>query len=425
MIQQEPDRKDGKGDKRAVEKEERTGEAKVTGALSDLTILDLTRVVAGPFCSSLLGDMGARVIKIERPGTGDDSRAYGPYVNGESAYFAMLNRSKYGITLNLKAEEGKAIFMEMVKKADVVLENYRPGVMEKLGLGYEELRKVNDQIIYASVSGFGSYGPYSKRPGYDILAQAMGGLMSLTGPKGGEPTRAGNAMGDILGGMNMAIGVLAAVHARTLIGHGQKVDIALADSIAVSLENAFTRYWVTGEVYKRNGNAYAALAPYDSYQARDGLCIIACGNQKLFEIFSREVAEHPEWIDDPRFLTNVLRVENMDELKILIEGWSRNYTVEELVSMALDAGVPAGPVYDISQIVKDEHIAVARDMFPVVEHPVIGKMHVNGDAVKLMETAPRITKAAPLLGQDNEKIYGEFLGITREQLAGLKAEGVL
>lgn len=425
MIKQEPGRGDGKVEKREGEKEGKIEETKETGALSDLTILDLTRVVAGPFCSSLLGDMGARVIKIERPGTGDDSRAYGPYVNGESAYFAMLNRSKYGITLNLKAEEGKAIFLEMVKKADVVLENYRPGVMEKLGLGYEALRKVNDQIIYASVSGFGSYGPYSKRPGYDILAQAMGGLMSLTGPKGGEPTRAGNAMGDILGGMNMAIGVLAAVHARTLIGHGQKVDIALVDSITVSLENAFTRYWVTNEVYKRNGNAYAALAPYDSYQARDGLCIIACGNQKLFESFSREVAGHPEWIDDPRFLSNVLRVENMDELKILIEGWSRNYTVEEIVSMALDAGVPAGPVYDISQIVKDEHIAAARDMFPVVEHPVIGKMHVNGDAVKMTETAPRITKPAPLLGQDNEKIYGEFLGITRERLAGLKVEGVL
>lgn len=417
MIKQEPGREGGKGEKR----EKMTG----TGALSDLTVLDLTRVVAGPFCSSLLGDMGAKIIKIERPGTGDDSRAYGPYVNGESAYFAMLNRSKYGVTLNLKAEEGKAIFLEMVKKADVVLENYRPGVMEKLGLGYEELRKVNDQIIYASVSGFGSYGPYSRRPGYDILAQAMGGLMSLTGPKGGEPTRAGNAMGDILGGMNMAIGVLAAVHARTLIGHGQKVDIALVDSIVVSLENAFTRYHVTKEIYKRNGNAYAALAPYDSYRARDGLCIIACGNQKLFEIFSREVAGHPEWIDDPRFLSNVLRVENMDELKMLIEGWSRNYTVEELVAMALAAGVPAGPVYDISQIVKDEHIASARDMFPVVEHPVIGKMHVNGDAVKMTETAPRITKPAPLLGQDNEKIYGGFLGMTQEKIAGLKAKGVL
>lgn len=398
---------------------------RVNGALSDLTVLDLTRVVAGPFCSSLLGDIGARIIKIEKPGTGDDSRAYGPYVNGESAYFAMLNRSKYGVTLNLKTVKGKEMFLELVKKADIVLENFRPGVMEKLGLGYGDLSAVNERIIYASVSGFGSYGPYSKRPGYDILAQAMGGLMSLTGPKGGEPTRAGNAMGDILGGMNMAIGVLAAVHARTLIGRGQKVDIALTDSIAVSLENAFTRYWVTEEVYKRNGNAYAALAPYDSYQAKDGLCIIACGNQKLFEIFSREVAGHPDWITDPRFLSNVLRVENMEELKVLIEGWSRDYTVDELVAMALNAGVPAGPVYDISQVVKDEHIAGARDMFPVIDHPVIGKMHVNGDAIKMTETAPHITRPAPLLGQDNETIYGELFGMEPEQIARLKSQGIL
>lgn len=395
------------------------------GALQDLIVLDLTRVVAGPFCSSLLGDMGAEIIKIERPDTGDDSRTYGPYVNGESAYFALLNRSKYGITLNLKSQKGKAIFLDLVKKADVVLENFRPGVMEKLGLGYEDLRKVNDQIIYASVSGFGSTGPYSNRPGYDILAQAMGGLMSLTGPKGGEPARAGNAMGDILGGMNMAIGVLAAVHARTLIGCGQKVDISLVDSIVVSLENAFTRYWVSGEIYQRNGNAYAALAPYDSYQTKDGLCIIACGNQKLFEIFSRDVAGHQEWITDPRFLSNVLRVENMDDLKILIEEWSRNYTVEELVSIALKAGVPAGPVYDVSQIVKDEHIAVARNMFPVVEHPVIGTMHVNGDAIKMSETEPHVTKPAPLLGQDNEAVYGELLGITPEQLTDLRNKGIL
>lgn len=395
------------------------------GALEDIVVLDLTRVVAGPFCSSILGDMGATVIKIERPKTGDDSRAYGPYVNGESAYFALLNRSKYGITLNLKTEEGKKIFLQMVKKADVVLENYRPGVMDKLGLGYDELKKVNDQIIYAAVSGFGSYGPYSSRPGYDILAQAMGGLMSLTGPRGGEPTRAGNAMGDILGGMNMTIGVLAALHARSLIGHGQRVDIALVDGIVVSLENAFTRYWNTHQVYERKGNAYASLAPYDSFKASDGMCIIACGNQKLFEIFCTKVVEKPEWIKDERFLTNVLRVEHMDELKELIEEWSVNYTVDELVDMMLKAGVPAGPVYDLSQIVKDEHIAGAREMFPIVNHPVIGEMPVNGDAVKLMETMPHVTRPAPLLGQDNQKVYGELLGITEEQLNEMAKTGIV
>lgn len=407
---------------------ERTGDGmqgESRGALEDITVLDLTRVVAGPFCSSMLGDMGAKIIKVERPGTGDDSRAYGPYVNGESAYFAMLNRSKYGITLNLKSEEGKKIFLDLVKQADVVLENFRPGVMEKLGLGFEDLRKVNEQLIYASVSGFGAYGPYSDRPGYDILAQAMGGLMSLTGPKGGGPTRAGNAMGDILGGLNMAIGVLAALHARTLIGHGQRVDISLVDSVVVSLENAFTRYWETGEIYKRNGNAYAALAPYDSFQAKDGLCIIACGNQKLFETFCKKVAHRPEWIEDERFLSNVLRVEHMDELKELIDGWSIGYTVDELVSMAMAAGIPAGPVYDIAQIANDEHIAGAREMFPTVMHPVIGEMHVNGDAVKMTATMPHVTRPAPLLGQDNEEIYCGMLGLDLQQLERMKREGIL
>ena len=246
---------------------------KTVGALQDLVVLDLTRVLAGPFCSSVLGDMGARVIKIENPIGGDDARLYGPFVNGTSAWFAVMNRSKEGLTLNLKDPEGKRIFLELVKKADIVLENYRPGVMDKLGLGYDVLKEVNDQIIYASVSGFGSYGRYSQRAGYDIVAQAMGGLMSLTGPRGAGPTRSGNAMGDMLAGMNMIIGVLAAVHARSIIGHGQRVDIALVDSIIISLENAFMRYWCTGEIYKRNGNAYATLAPYDTYQAKDGLVV--------------------------------------------------------------------------------------------------------------------------------------------------------
>lgn len=386
------------------------------GALEDLLVLDLTRVVAGPFCGSVLGDMGARVIKIENPAGGDDSRAYGPYVNGESAYFAMLNRSKEGITLNLKAPEGKALFLQLVKKADILLENYRPGVMDKLGLGYDILKNINDQLIYAAVSGFGSYGPYSQRPGYDILAQAMGGLMSLTGPKGGGPTRAGNAMGDMLAGMNMTIGVLAAVHARSLIGHGQRVDVALVDSIIVSLENAFTRYWNTGEIYQRNGNAYAALAPYDSYQAKDGLVIIACGNQSLYEKFCLTVADKPEWVADERFKDNVTRVEHMDALKELIESWTIHYTVDEIVNKMLAAGVPSGPVYDLSQIVKDSHIVKAREMFPIMHHPVIGDIPVNGDAVKLMDTMPHVTRPAPLLGQHNFEIYREFLGLTVEEM---------
>ena len=271
-------------------------------ALQNLVVLDLTRVVAGPYAGSILGDFGAEVIKIEVPGKGDDARSYGPYRNGESVYYANLNRNKKGITLNLKTEEGKKIFLELVNKADILLENYRPGVMERLGLGYEVLREKNPRLIYGAVSGFGCYGSYSDRPGYDIISQAMGGLMSVTGAKNGDPTRSGNAMGDILGGMNLVIGVLMALNVRTLTGKGQKVDVSLVDSVVASLENAYTRYFESGQLPVRNGNAYASIAPYDSYQAKDGQVIIACGNQKLYEKLCNEVLHMPWMIAFEVFL---------------------------------------------------------------------------------------------------------------------------
>ena len=208
----------------------------MTTALGDITVLDLTRVLAGPYCTMMLADFGANVIKVEIPGKGDDTRAMGPIKNGASMYYANVNRNKKGVTLNLKAPEGKELFKELVKKADVVVENYRPGVMDKLGLGYDELKKVNPRIIYAAVSGFGCYGPNSQRPGYDIIAQAVGGLMSISGHPGGQPTRVGSAMGDMLGGMNLTIGILMALHARQLTGRGQRVDVALVDSVVASLE---------------------------------------------------------------------------------------------------------------------------------------------------------------------------------------------
>lgn len=394
-------------------------------ALQDLTVLDLTRVVAGPYAGSILGDLGATVIKIEIPGTGDDARGYAPYRNGESTYFANLNRNKMGITLNLKDSRGKALFMELVKKADILLENYRPGVMERLGLGYEELKKANSQLIYGAVSGFGSYGPYSQRPGYDIISQAMGGLMSVTGPKGSVPTRSGNAMGDILGGMNLVIGVLAALHARTIVGHGQKVDIALLDSVVVSLENAYQRYFETGAIPVRNGNSYASIAPYDSYQAKDGFVIIACGNQRLYERLCNEVLDMPWMVTDERFLNVPLRVENNEIQKEYIESWTRQYSVAEVVEKVLAKGIPAGPIYDVAQITRDEHIVKAREMFVEVEHPVIGKMKVNGNPVKLLDTMPSIRRPAPTLGEHNELVLGQWLGQSPEKLEQLRKDGVI
>lgn len=394
-------------------------------ALQNLTILDLTRVVAGPYAGSILGDLGANIIKIEMPDKGDDARAYGPYENGESMYYANLNRNKRGITLNLKSEKGKEVFLKLAEKADILLENYRPGVMDKLGLGYDTLHKINDRLIYGAVSGFGSYGAYSQRPGYDIISQAMGGLMSVTGEKGGAPIRSGNAMGDILGGMNLVIGVLAAVNARNITGHGQRVDISLVDSVVASLENAYIRYFKSHELPVRNGNSYASIAPYDSYQAKDGLVIIACGNQKLYEKFCTEVVDMPWMITDERFLTVPLRVENNEIQKKYIEEWTMKYTVDEIVDLVLAKGIPAGPIYDVKQITEDEHIAKTREMFIEVEHPVIGKMTVNGSPVKLMDTMPRINRPAPTLGQHNKEILHDILGYSMEELMEMQAEKVI
>lgn len=394
-------------------------------ALDDIIVLDLTRVVAGPYAGSILGDFGARVIKVEIPGRGDDARGYGPYRNGESMYYANLNHNKKGITLNLKTDKGKNILKKLACKADVLLENYRPGVMDHLGVGYDVLHEINPRLIYAELSGFGSYGPYRQRPGYDIISQGMGGLMSITGAPGGEPTRCGNAMGDMLGGMNLVIGVMMALHARERTGLGQKVDVSLVDSVVASLENAYIRYMDSHELPIRNGNAYASIAPYDTYQAKDGEVIIGCGNQKLYEKFCNEVVHMPWMITDERFLTVPLRVKNNQIQKKYIEEWTTQHSVEEIVELMLSKGIPAGPIYNVKQILENEHIEGARQMFVEVNHPVIGPMKVNGNPVKLMDMMPRVNYPAPTLGQDNDLIYRDMLGLSEDEIHDLQKENVI
>ncbi|MGB7605877.1 MAG: CoA transferase [Lutisporaceae bacterium] len=395
------------------------------GALDNVVVLDLTRVLAGPYCTMMLADLGAEVIKIEIPGKGDDTRSFGPFQNGESLYYANVNRNKKGITLNLKNEEGKKIFLEMVKHADVVVENYRPGVMDKLGLGYEELSKVNDQIIYGAVSGFGCYGPYSERPGYDIIAQAMGGLMSITGEEGGSPTRVGNAMGDVLGGLNLTIGILAALNARQVIGKGQRVDVSLVDSVVASLETGMQRFFSTGKLPELMGNRYASAYPYDSFKSNDGQFVIGCGNQKLYENLCHKVLKREDLLTDERYVTNNLRCENHETLKVEIEKWSCQYTIEEAVELILAAGVPAAPIMDLKKLSEDPHIAGAREMFIENEHPTIGHMRLNGCAVKLMTTKPEIKLPAPTLGQFNEEIFAKFAGLDEKTLSELRTRNVI
>jgi len=392
--------------------------------LEGVTILDLTRVLAGPYSGMLMADMGARVIKIENPRGGDDTRSMGPFINGNSVYYANFNRSKLGCTLNLKAPEGRAIFLEMVKKADVILENYRPGTMEKLGLGYDTLKEVNPGIIYGAVSGFGHTGPLSKRAGYDIVGQAMGGMMSTTGWPGGAPTRVGTPMGDILGGLNMTIGVLAALVSKSKTGLGEKVDIALVDSVASAMENITMIYQAEGRIPQRIGNRYESTYPYDVFPAKDGDVVIAAGNDKLFGTLC-DVMDRPELKADPKFLHIKDRVANHEEMRTIVSAWSSRHTIDEVDSLLNDAGCPASPVNTIDRMVADPQIAGARGMFPEIDQPGIGKLQITATAQKLTRTKSCPRKPAPLLGEDNAAIYGEFLGYDEAKLGELKVLGVI
>jgi formyl-CoA transferase len=394
------------------------------GALEGITVLDLTRVLAGPFCGMILADMGANVIKIEEPGKGDDSRQFVPFINGESSYYMNLNRNKRGITLNLKDPKGKEIFLKLVKKADVVLENFRTGVMDKLGFSYEDLKKQNPGIVYAAVSGFGHYGPYKDRAGYDIISQAMGGLMSTTGWPDGPPTRTGTAMGDVLAGLSVTIGILAAIQNRERTGEGQKVDVALVDSVVASLEIINQIYLSEGRVPTRIGNRYESVYPYDSFEVADGYIVIGCGNDKLWQKLCAVMGD-AELAANQDFALNRNRVGRHSEVKPLVERWSRQIKTADILGQLEKAGIPCAPIYNIDQVVNDPHIGGAREMFVDVEHPKAGKTRLTGSHIKMSATNPGIRTPAPLLGQHNEEILGSYLGISAADIENLKSEKVI
>ena len=391
--------------------------------LEGMKVLDLSRVLAGPYTAMMLADMGAEVLKIELPGVGDDSRQSAPIIaNGESAYYINLNRNKRGITLNLKAEKGKEIFRKLVSEYDVVIENYRPGVMEKLGLGYDELQKINPSVIYASISGFGHYGPYSKRAGYDIIAQAMSGLMSTSGWPGGPPTRTGTAMGDVVAGLSCCVGILAAYANRLKTGVGEKVDIALVDSLVSALEIINMIYLCTDRVPQRIGNRYESIYPYDSFQASDGDVIIACGNDKLFGLL-KDCLKIPE-LDDPDFVGNIARVKNHARIKPILEKWTVEHTVDEIVETMLGFGIPVAPINTIDRVVQDPHIAEAREMFVECEHPKAGKLRITGSHLKFSQHKFKVYRPAPLLSEHTAEVL-ESLGYSESDYAKFIEEGIV
>ena len=392
------------------------------GLLEGVKVLDLTRVLAGPYCGMMLADMGAEVIKIEVPGKGDDARGNFPIINGESAYYMNLNRNKKGMTLNLKSEKGKDILRKLVSQSDILIENYRPGVMEKLGLGYEELKKFNPGLIYGCVSGFGHYGPYSRRAGYDIIGQAMSGLMSTTGWPGGKATRTGTAIADVMGGLSCCTGILAAYINRLKTGEGEKVDVSLVDSMVSSLEIINIIYLCTGKVPERIGNRYEAIYPYDSFEALDGSVVIGAGNDKLFRLLCGQMGKM-ELLDDERFNCNNNRVLNHAELKPIIEEWLSDKKIDDVVDMLLEAGIPAAPINTIDRVAKDPHIAGARKMFVEIDHPKAGKLKMTGNQIKL--TNHKIDTFTPVLSQHTEEILSEYLNISEEDIDRLRDEQVV
>ncbi len=393
------------------------------GPLEGLKILDLTRVLAGPYCTMLLADLGAEVIKVEIPNLGDDSRHFGPYQNGESAYFMSINRNKESITLNLKSDEGKAILKSFITKVDIIIENFRPGTMEKLGLGYDVLKQLNPRLIYAAASGFGHTGPYSKLPSYDGVVQAMGGMMSITGAMGGEPTRVGSSIGDIGAGLFTTIGILAALNCRHEKGIGQKVDVAMLDCQVAMLENAIAKYVVTNEIPKPAGNRHTLIVPFEPFDTINGKLIIAVGNDQIWKRFCKVVGLEP-LIKDDRFSTNPNRNKNYELLRPLIAEKMMTNTIEAWMLLLNDAGVPSGPINYIDAVIENEQV-LARDMIVEVEHPIAGKLKMAGVAIKLSETPGAIVKPAPVLGQDTKLILKRFFNYSDIEIEELYTKGVL
>lgn len=391
--------------------------------LENLVVLDLTRVLAGPYSAMMMGDFGANIIKIEQPGVGDDSRAFGPFVGKESAYYMSLNRNKRSMTLNFKEQGARDLFKEMVKKADVVLENYRPGTMEKFGLGYDVLKEINPSIIYAACSGFGETGPYSQKPAYDIIVQAMGGIMSITGQEGGEPTRPGASIGDIIAGLFTTIGVSMALYHRAMTGEGQKIDVAMLDCQVAILENAISRYLVNGVVPGPLGNRHPSITPFEAFTASDGHVIVGAGNDRLWKKLCEMIGK-PELISDSRFLTNGDRTNNQKALKPILDEVFKTKKIDEWLAMLEEAGVPCAPINTVDRVVKDPQVN-ARHMLVEIEHPVAGKMHVPGVPIKMYKTPGSVDTPAPLLGQHTEEILKELLGMSKEEVDALRAKDVL
>jgi len=392
--------------------------------LQHIRVLDLSRVLAGPHCTMLLGDLGAEVIKVERPKTGDDTRQWGPpFTGGESTYYLACNRNKKSITLNLKSERGQQLALALAAKSDVLVENLLPGTLDEFGLGYEALKEINPRLVYCSISGFGQDGPYRDRPGYDLLVQAMGGVMSITGEPDGEPMKVGVAISDITSGLYAATAILAALNARERTGVGDRIDISLLDSTVSWLANVASAYLVTEKNPKRYGNAHASIVPYQAFHASDGYFVVAVGNDDQWQRFCRAV-ERPDLAADERFKTNPLRVKHRDALIPILSEYFVTNSMAHWLERLEKGEVPAAPVNTFDHVFTDPQV-LARQMAIDVPHPTIGNLRMVGSPLKMASLKERPFAAPPLLGQHTEEVLREYLGLPGEEVEKLRKEGVV
>lgn len=395
----------------------------MAGPLDGIKVLDLTRVLAGPYATMLLGDLGAEVIKIEQPGTGDESRNFGPFKNGFSLYFMSVNRGKRSITLNLKTERGQAIFKQLLAHTDIVVENFRPGTMKKLGLDYDTLKTEHPSLIYAACSGFGQTGPYAQQGAYDMIIQGMGGIISITGEPEGPPVRVGTSISDITAALFTTIGVLSALHHRNETGKGQLVDVAMLDSLVAVLENAVVRYFATGEAPKPLGARHPAITPFEAFASADGHVIIALGNDTLWAKFCEHV-NRQNLISDERFRTNADRTENHAELFPILSEIMSQRTTDDWIDTLGKIGVPCGPINAMDKVVSHPQVQ-AREMITRVAHHITGAVEVPGVPIKLSETPGNVDAPAPSLGEHTTEILRDILEMSPDEVAALKQDGVI
>jgi CoA:oxalate CoA-transferase len=394
----------------------------MAGPLKGIRVIDLSWVLSGPFATMVLADLGADVIKVERPGTGDLARRNGPFIDGLSSYFMSINRGKRSITLDLSKPRGKEILLALVERADILVENFVPGTMKRLGLDYEVLKEHNPRLIYASISGFGQTGPYAQRPALDVIVQGMAGTLSITGEPDGPPVRVGTSIGDITASLFAVIGILAALQERQVSGRGQALDISMLDSQVAILENAIARYFATGQVPRRLGTRHPVTTPFQAFRTRDGYIVVAVMDDQ-WPLFCKAIGR-VDLLEDERFKSGYSRTQHYHLLEPIFNEAMLKKTSQEWLEELSALGIPCGPVNSIDRVVEDPQV-VHRGMIKEVPHKRLGRVKVVNSPIKLSRTPPEVERPAPDLGEHTEEVLKELLGMGDEELSALRAEGII